>query len=432
MPDAPSAMLLALSWQLERSEWWSPDELARAQDVQRRALLAHAATTVPHYEHLDRDDWSSVPILTRDQLIAAGPRLLSRAYPAQHGATSEIMTSRSTGEPVRVRSTAVTMAMWHALTLREHLWHERDFSLRMALIRYTGGEAPPPDGVRVLGWGPATQALAPRAPMSILSLAATTDEQIAWLRREPPGYLLIYPSVLDGILRRLEATGEHLPPTLRHVQSIGEILAPELRARCLDVLGVPVVDTYSAEEVGYIAIECPSQTGLPRPGYHVQAERHQVEILDDAGRPCEVGQTGRVVITDLHNFATPMLRYEIGDYAEVGAPCACGRGLPVLARIIGRRRNLLTYPDGRTVFPVFAIACRHAARYRALQLVQPSIDTLVARVVPDGPFGDDSRAALVAALRTAFDHPFAVEVEVVDELSRSPIGKLEEFVSRIR
>jgi phenylacetate-CoA ligase len=138
------------------------------------------------------------------------------------------------------------------------------------------------------------------------------------------------------------------------------------------------------------------------------------------------------VITDLHNFATPILRYEIGDYAEVGAPCACGRGLPVLARIIGRRRNLLTYPDGRTVFPVFAIACRHAARYRALQLVQPSVDSLVARVVPDGPFGDDSRAALTAALRAAFDHPFAVEVEVVDELSRSPIGKLEEFVSRIR
>jgi phenylacetate-CoA ligase len=432
MPDAPTAMLLALSWQLERSQWWSADELARAQAQQRRALLAHAAATVPQYEHLDRDDWGSVPIMTRDQIIAAGPRLLSRAYPAAHGTSSEIATSRSTGEPVRVRSTGVTMTMWHALTLREHLWHARDLSLRMALIRYTGGEAPPPDGTRVLGWGPATQALAPRAPMSILSLAATTDEQIAWLRREQPGYLLIYPSMLDAILRRLEATGERLPPTLRHVQSVGEVLASEIRARCLELLGVPVVDTYSAEEVGYIAIECPSQTGAPSPGYHVQAERHVVEILDDAGRPCEVGQTGRVVITDLHNFATPILRYEIGDYAEVGAPCACGRGLPVITRIIGRRRNMLTYPDGRTVFPVFAIACRKVARYRALQLVQPSVDSLRARVVPDGPFGDDARAALADQLRAGFDHPFAVEVEVVEELSRSPAGKLEEFVSLIR
>jgi phenylacetate-CoA ligase len=432
MPDAPSAMLLALSWQLERSQWWAPDELARAQDQQRRALLAHAVASVPHYERLDRDDWSSVPIMTRDQIIAAGPRLLSRTYPAAHGTTAEVATSRSTGEPVRVRSTGVTTAMWHALTLREHLWHARDLSLRMAMIRYTGGEAPAPDGTRVVGWGPATQVIAPRAPMSILSLASTTEQQIAWLRREQPSYLLIYPSMLDAILRRIEASGERLPTTLRHVQTIGEILAPELRARCLDLLGVPIVDTYSAEEVGYLAIECPSQTGAARPAYHVQAERHQIEILDEAGRPCAIGETGRVVVTDLHNFATPILRYAIGDYAEVGAPCGCGRGLPVLARIIGRRRNMLTYPDGRTVFPVFAVACRQAAPYRALQLVQPSVDSLRARVVPAGPFGDDARAALVAAVRAAFDHPFSVEVEVVDELSRSPAGKLEEFVSLIR
>ena len=437
MPDAPSAMLLALSWQLERSEQWTTDELARAQAVQRAALLAHAATTVPYYADLDRDDWASVPITTRDQLVAAAPRLLSRAYPAAHGAADELSTSRSTGPAVRVRVSGVVTAMWHALTLREHLWHARDPSLRLAVIRYTGDGARPPEGSRLLGWGPSMQAIAPDAPMSVLSVASTTDEQIAWLRREAPGYLLTYPSILDAILRRLEATGERLPP-MRQVRTISEVLAPETRERCLRVLGVPVVDIYSAQEVGYIALECPAQAGAARPGYHVQAERLFVEILDERGAPCPAGATGRVVVTDLHNFATPILRYEIGDYAEVGAPCACGRGLPVLARVIGRRRNLLTYPDGRTVFPVFTVACRQAARYRALQLVQPDTGTLRARVVPErnaggaGDFGDEARAALAAALRAVFDHPFAVEIEIVDELSRSPAGKLEEFVSRIR
>ena len=63
-----------------------------------------------------------------------------------------------------------------------------------------------------------------------------------------------------------------------------------------------------------------------------------LEILDEAGRPCGPGETGRVVLTDLHNFATPLIRYEIGDYAEAAGPCPCGRGLPVATRLRGQRR----------------------------------------------------------------------------------------------
>jgi phenylacetate-CoA ligase len=428
LPDPRTAMLLALQWQLDDSEWWTPDELAAAQAAQRAAVLAHAATTVPFYDGLDPHDWSRVPILTRDALIAAGPRMLSRAYPATHGAAEEIMTSRSTGEPVRVRRTAVTSVFWDALTLRDHFWHLRDLGAHHAAIRYTGDDARPPDGLRTRGWGPATAAFAPDAPMSVLSVQSTTDEQIAWLAREAPRYLLMYPSVLDGILRRLEATGARLP-SIEEVRTISEVLAPETRARCRDVLGAPIIDTYSAEEVGQIALQCPQHER-----YHVMAERLFVEILDDAGAPCPPGAIGRVVITDLHNFATPLLRYEIGDYAEVGAPCPCGRGLPVLARIVGRRRNLLTYPDGRTVWPVFTVAVRRAARFRECQLVQPRVGGLCLRIVadPTAPLDASARAALTDVLRSALGHPFDVEIEAVDALSRSPAGKLEEFVSLVR
>ena len=164
------------------------------------------------------------------------------------------------------------------------------------------------------------------------------------------------------------------------------------------------------------------------------SERLIVEIVRaDGSGPCEVGETGRVVVTDLHNFASPLLRYDLGDYAEVGAPCACGRGLPVIARIRGRRRNLLAYPDGRTAWPVFTVACRTAARYREMQLVQPAVDALVARVVcePGSEFTARDRGAMTAALHGALGHPFAVTFEIVDALARSPGGKLEEFVSHV-
>ena len=443
LPDAATARLLALMWQLDASQWWSAAQLRQQQQRQLAALVAHAATTVAHYEDafraagwtpadgVDAAAWARLPLLTRQALIDGGPRLLSRAYPAAHGRVEEVATSRTSGEPVRVRASEVVSTLWMALTLRDHLWHRRDLSARLAAIRYVADGALPPDGVRGQGWGPATVALAPDAPLSLLSVASTTEEQVAWLVREDPAYLLVYPTVLDAIVRRLAATGRRLP-ALREVRTISEALAPETRALCRDVLGVRVVDTYSAQEVGYIALECPDRApGEER--YHVQAERVLVEVLAADGTPCAPGEVGRVVITDLHNFATPLVRYEIGDYAEVGAPCTCGRGLPVLARIVGRRRGMLVYPDGRTAWPLFTVACRTAARYRELQLVQDTASALRLRVVaePGAALTDADRRALIAALHGSLGYPFGVTIEEVAQLARSPAGKLEEFVSLV-
>jgi phenylacetate-CoA ligase len=439
-PEPGTATLLALAWQLDRSQWWSADRLEAAQQRQLAALLDHAATTTPFYQArlaaiggVTADDlapdrfeatWARVPVVSRAELIAAGDDLLSRRYPGAHGRVHEVTTSRSTGAPVRLRATDVTAALWNAITLRDHAWHRRDLDGHLAAIRHTA-DAPPPDGRRGRGWGPATAALAPDAPMSLLSIGATIAQQVDWLVRTDPAYLLVYPSALDGIVRELRARGLTLP-SLRQVRTIGETLAPATRALVADVLGVAVVDTYSAQEVGYIALQCPDH-----PHYHVQAERLRVELLDDAGAPCQPGELGRVVVTDLHNLASPVIRYDLGDRAVAGPPCPCGRGLPVLARVAGRSRGLLRYRDGRTAWPLFTIACRAAATYTELQLVQDDLDHLRLRVVAPAPLTDDERAALIAALWRALDHRFAITVEQVDALVRGPTGKLEEFVSHV-
>jgi phenylacetate-CoA ligase len=426
VPDAATAAALAVLWQLEQSQWWPAERLAAAQEQQLAALLAHARDTTLHHAALPAT-WDDIPVQTRQDLIDAGPRLLSKRYPASHGPAPETFSSRTTGEPVRVRQPDVVTTMWNAITLRDHLWHRRDLHAHLAAIRHPEpGTALAPGGVRGAGWGPATAALAPDAPLSLLSIAASTDEQVAWLVREDPVYLLVYPTVLGAICRQLAATGQRLP-SLRQVRTISEALSPDTRALCADVLGVPLVDTYSAQEVGYIALQCPDHAH-----YHVMAERLKVEILDDDGRPCRPGAIGRVVVTDLHNFATPLVRYDLGDLAEVGAPCPCGRGLPVLTRVVGRRRGMLVHADGRTTWPVFTVACRAAAPYRELQLVQDPDATLRLRVVPlaGQPLDDARRDALAAAVRGALGD-FTVTVEVVDRLDRSPAGKLEEFVSHM-
>ena len=112
-----------------------------------------------------------------------------------------------------------------------------------------------------------------------------------------------------------------------------------------------------------------------------------VEVIDAAGQPCAPGQVGRVVVTPLFNYAMPLLRYELGDYAEVGPPCPCGRGLPVLTRILGRERNaLLVAPTGERYWPAFGSRkFTEIAPIVQHQFVQKDAEWIEARLVTERP-----------------------------------------------
>ncbi len=176
-----------------------------------------------------------------------------------------------------------------------------------------------------------------------------------------------------------------------------------------------------------IALQCPRGTN-----YHVQAESVMLEVLDERNRPCPPGQIGRVVITDLKNLASPMIRYEIGDYAELGRPCECGRGLPNLTRILGRSRNMLSLPNGDRLWPRFASSrLARAAPVRQAQLVQVSLDEIHVNLVVARDLSAEEEDALGQLIGASLGHPFTLRFNYTDEIPRAPSGKFEDFRSEI-
>ncbi len=216
-------------------------------------------------------------------------------------------------------------------------------------------------------------------------------------------------------------------PTLREVQTLSEVLDPALREECRRLWDVEIADRYSTQETGYIALQCPESEN-----YHIQSECALVEILDADGAPCRPGEIGRVVVTPLHNFATPLLRYDIGDYAEVGNPCPCGRGLPVLKRIMGRARAMLTLPDGGRSWPLMG-GSRFAeiAPVRQYQFVQKSPQRIEARLVVARPLSDEEEGKLRERMLSRLGHPFDIEFSYVKKIERRAGEKYEEFKSEI-
>jgi phenylacetate-CoA ligase len=164
----------------------------------------------------------------------------------------------------------------------------------------------------------------------------------------------------------------------------------------------------------------------------VQSETVLLEVLDEQGRPCAPGAVGRVVVTPLYNFAMPLLRYAIGDYAMVGGPCPCGRGLPVLDRVQGRVRNMLTAPDGGRYWPSFGSRrFREIAPIRQHQFVQKTLQRLQARLAVERPLTPEEEATLRAHILTRLPAAFEIEFVYVDEIPVSAAGKLENFISEI-
>jgi phenylacetate-CoA ligase len=420
----------ALLRQLDQTQWLPAEAVRRAQFAQLGVLSRHLVRTSDHFRHRLRqaglaaedlgtpDGLADLPPLRRRDLQDAGADLFASEVPASHAPIAELKSSGSTGEPLTVRRTAVNSIVWAAVTLRDHLWHDIDFRGRISSCRFSVHELR-----KMPDWGRPISLLFESGPSQTIPLLTPIEEIAALLAAFSPHLLQIYPSVLGPLAEHIVDRGLELPD-LTSVHTIGETLPADVRSMATAALGVQVWDTYSCEEVGNVAMECPESRG-----YHV-SEALLLEILDEDDRPCAEGETGRVVATDLHNVATPLIRYDLGDYAEVGAqPCPCGRGLPSLRRLLGRHRNLVQLPDGSRHWPVVGLyKYRDVAPIRQFQFVQRELDAIDVTMVVDRPVTDAEASALTEVIQGALGHPFTLHYTWQHEpLPRSPGGKFEEF-----
>jgi phenylacetate-CoA ligase len=201
------------------------------------------------------------------------------------------------------------------------------------------------------------------------------------------------------------------------------------RAAIARVFGSRVYETYGSRETMLIAAECEAHDGM-----HVVDENLVVEIVRD-GVPAGPGESGQVVITDLHNFRMPFIRYENGDAATMGpaGPCACGRGLRRLERVDGRCTDTLIGADGAPVPGMLFISLlnTHEAEIRMFQAVQKTTGAVELRIVPGREWSED-RFALTARRLADYFRGLPFAVKLVDEIPADASGKRRPVVVESR
>lgn len=252
-------------------------------------------------------------------------------------------SSGSTGKPVRVRKYVPTFGPHNMATqLLPFRWHELDQGLPMMQLRWNG------NSFKSDHTGPPFNFLGPTGSYRAIRISETNFDAIArTIEQEQVGILICSPTALGEIMKAIDRNNIEME-NLKAVLTFSERLTSETRTEFARLSGAKIIDRYSSEEAGLIAVDCPHEQHLHQISLH-----NFVEIVDESNRPCPVGVPGRVLVTGLNSYGMPLIRYELGDFASFGKPCSAGINYPVLVPEIYRLKETLIDRDGQ-IFTVSA------------------------------------------------------------------------------
>jgi phenylacetate-CoA ligase len=413
--------------EFERTQWLPEADIRDLQYRRLRVLLAHAYEQCPFYrQSLDRaglvphdvrclEDLRALPALEKCDTQEHGRDMIARNWPESDRIRNQ--TGGSTGTPITFYLSGDRKCSRAAATLRHNRWAGWDVGDKAAVIWGAPRDRPGDS------WRARLRGLLLREPFWLDTAAmseATMDEFHAALLAQKPRIIQAYARAAVLFARYLDARG--LTPHRPHaIVTSAEVLEDDERSLLERVFGCRVFNRYGCREVSVIASDCEAHSGM-----HTMAEGLYIEIETPHG-PAAPGEMGRILVTDLLNFAMPLIRYRIGDLGNWAAgKCCCGRSLPRLERVAGRVTDFLVGCDGRLVSGVYLATYVVAQRpsLGQVQIHQHEKGAVVYRLKPGAGF--DAAADLTylrSSTRQYLGEAARADVEVVDELRAEPSGK---------
>ena len=420
---------------LMRRARWSRDRLEDYQKRKVKEIVKHAYDHVPFYHDkfkrlgLKPDDIRSVkdlnklPIVRRDELQKNADKLISDEFDKADLLVER--TSGSTGQPLVVFLTRREEEFRKAKLLRANISCGQKPKDRWLVITSPINRS---NIVRIQRW------LGVFSPITV-SVFEDVDSQISFVKHVKPDVLESYSSSLLLMSKEIEKKGIELTaPKL--VIGGADLIGDRERRLTEKMLKAPFYDQYSTVEFDALAWQCEE-----RDGYHIDADTVVMEFVDEDGERVAPGETGEIVCTSLFNHAMPFIRYAIGD---VGTPseekeCSCGRVLPLMKLVEGRKDSLITLPNGPLVSPAIITIMENFKfynsiyRYRVIQkrrnliniIIKMKTDVVDRVVVKNELITHFGKELKVDADEMAF------EVEFVDDIPLDKGGKLASVVSEI-
>jgi phenylacetate-CoA ligase len=413
--------------ELERSQWLSAAELHELQFHRLKEFLEFAYREVSYYRRLFDDlgvhptqinsvtDFSRLPFLDKEKIRARTQDLKPKTpIPG----TQKMSTGGSTGQPVAVYVDRERAAFTDAVRIRAQRWFGVEAGDREVALWGSPIELGRQDLIRDLRDRFVNSRFLAAFNMGEAQMAEYAD----FIQRYGPRRMYGYASAFYLLAEYLRSKNWRPPAELKVIFVTAEPLYDFQRALIEEVFGCAVASEYGARDAGLMANECPAG------GLHIPAEGMLLEI--DAP---DASGLGDIVCTNLYSKAMPIIRYRTGDMGRLlDGGCACGRGLPRLESVEGRRTDFLVTPSGRVLHALAVIyPLRETPWVSQFQVVQETLDQVIVRVVPAGDFSIEQGRALQAKISAALGGEIKATVEAVADIAPLPSGKYRYVVSKI-
>ncbi len=419
---------------LENSSSWSLEKLEAFQLKELKRLLQHAETQVPYWRKVFEEvgfspdsissveDLRKLPLLTKEIINQQNDRCIAENY---RGKTWSKTTGGSTGIPLSFHYTPHSYDWRVATTRRGYSWAGC----------YNGKKQLHIWGV-VLGKQSKITRLKEKVHQLIFKQKYLNcfdwgenimEDALNKLASFKPETIIAYTNPLYEWARFCKRR-DVIPFSPKSIITGAEKLHPFQRELISEVFRCPVFNTYGSREFMLMASECDQHNGL-----HVHMENILIEILHPNGSPAEPGEIGDIVVTDLHNYGMPFIRYKIGDMGMwAKEPCSCGCAHPLLKDIVGRSLDMLYGVDGRRVpGEFFPHMLKDFPIIRQFQVVQKKRDQLLIKLILCDRQSNWGQSEVEREIKQIMGEGMKCKFEIVDEIPLTRTGKFRVTLSEI-
>ena len=419
---------------LEDSQYWPKEKLLEFQWQELKKLLRHSYEQAPYWQEIFKNlgitsediksysDFQKLPIIKKEDIRANKQEMIARNY---LGKTWAKATGGSTGVPLEFDYTRESYDWRVAVSKRGYSWAGCEDGVKQAFIW----------GVAI-GKTPFLNRIKEGIHHKILrqryfNCFEFDEKKMAWVLKElnsyKPEIIVSYTNPLYNFTKFAKQDGgiQFRP---KAIISAAEKLHEFQREEIRDTFGCEVFNTYGCREFMLIASECEKHKGL-----HINVENLFVEIIREDGTPAKAGEMGDIVITDLHNYGMPFIRYRIGDMAIVSdRPCSCSRGLPMIEDVIGRSLDMIKTPEGRLVAgEFFPHLMRLFKGIKQFQVIQKKVDSIIIKIVKDDLFDNRRLEFVQHEIRNVLGQNINIDIQFVDEIPLTATGKFRVTISEI-
>lgn len=417
---------------LER-QWQSAEEIADFQWRQLKQLLEHAFTNSPYFRELfssldlhpsdinSYKDFRRIPVCTRTEITKSKEAMIAENY---KNTVLHKGTGGSTGVPMKFALDRNSYEWRTAATQRGYSWAGCEPGQHVLYMWSVD------IGTPKLFQQLKTDLYHNAFNRKMFNCFEFTEKEmwacLKYINKHRPTGIVAYTNTVYNFARFIESRGLECAP-IESVVTGAERLYEHQREVIERALGTRVFNTYGCREFMLIAAECEKHEGL-----HVTADNLFVEVLKD-GEPALPGERGEVVITDLHNFGMPFIRYSNGDMVIQGdAPCSCGRGLPLIADVDGRRLDEIVATDGRLISGVFfPHLMKEFPEVEKFQIIQKTVSSILVKIVSTAGFGGENLEFCRSEIRKVAGEEVRVEFEFVESIPLTSSGKYRVTISEL-